>query len=108
MVMIAFFRTVLGLIITIPVAVFCGLNVQNVDITYSPFHDKIVVPLYVVVLGFTLLGCLFGAFSAWLNGFSLRKERRVFAKRVKSLEKELGHLQEQSADVDTAVMKVSN
>ena len=93
--MAAFFRTILGLIVTIPVAAFCGLNVQNVEIIYSPFHDSIEVPLYAIALGFALFGCVFGAFSTWLNNAPMRKQRRLLGKRVRQLEKELRRWQEQ-------------
>jgi|GEM_PF-2607830 len=100
--MLAILRTILGLLVTAPVAVFCGLNIQAVDVTYSPFHDSISLPLYAVGLGLALFGVLFGAFSTWLNSSSLRKERRQLKKRVKTLEKELGRAQKQTGDKETA------
>ncbi len=90
--MVAIFRTILGLVVVIPVAVFCGLNIHSVSVTYSPFHDSVDVPLYVVGLAFALFGVLFGSFSTWLNSATVRKERRVFKKRIKTLEKELEQL----------------
>ncbi len=101
--MVAIFRTILGLIVTVPVAVFCGLNIQDVAVTYSPFHDSIDLPLYAIALVAAFLGFLFGAFSAWLNGAPKRKERRSLNKRVKYLEKELSRLQKIAGDEESAV-----
>ncbi|MCK5384155.1 MAG: LapA family protein [Alphaproteobacteria bacterium] len=104
--MVAFFRTILGLIVTIPIAAFCGLNLQVVDVTYSPFHDPIQLPLYAIGLVFALFGVLFGAFSVWLNNSPLRKELRLFKKRVRTLKKELKRWQEQKGGVDSAVSAI--
>lgn len=101
--MIAFFRTILGLIVTLPVAVFCGLNIQSVEVTYSPFHDPVSVPLYAVVLGFAFFDVLFGSFSTWLNTAPLRKERRQYKKQVRSMKKKLGDLPKQAENKEKAL-----
>jgi len=107
--MVEFFRTLLGLIVVVPVAVFCGLNIQNVSVTYSPFHDSIDLPLYAVGLGLALFGVLFGAFSTWLNAAPMRKERRSLIKRAKYLRRELKRVQKDAGDKETAsVAKVEN
>jgi uncharacterized integral membrane protein len=102
--MVAILRTFLGLIVIAPVAVFCGLNIHTVSVTYSPFHDSIDVPLYAVGLCLAVFGVLFGSFSTWLNAAPLRKERRVLNKRVKFLEKELKFSQKDVGNKETALV----
>ncbi|MCK5374091.1 MAG: LapA family protein [Alphaproteobacteria bacterium] len=89
----AIIRTILGLVVTIPVAIFSGLNAQSVDVVYSPFHEAASVSLYVIIIGFALFGALYGSLSTWLNGGFLRKDRRRLKKRVKHQDKKLGQLQ---------------
>jgi len=100
--MVSILRTLLGLIFIAPVAVFCGLNIQNVSVIYSPFHDPIDLPLYAVGLGLALFGVLFGAFSTWLNAAPMRKERRSLIKRAKYLQRELKRSQKDAVKKETA------
>ncbi len=100
--MVAILRTILGLIVIAPVAIFCGLNIHPVSVTYSPFHDSIDVPLYAVGLGLAVFGVLFGSFSTWLNAAQMRRERRVLIKRTKFLGRELKRSQKDAGNKEAA------
>ncbi|MFP4098843.1 MAG: LapA family protein [Alphaproteobacteria bacterium] len=102
----AVLRVVLGVLVTVPIAVFCGLNTEKVEIFYNPLHGagSLHVPLYSIALGFALFGALYGSFSTWLNGRELRKERRQLKKHVKSLEKELKGFKERGTSTQDTVL----
>jgi len=76
-------------ILIIAIAGFCILNAQAINITWSPIHDTIELPLYAVILGGLIIGFVLGALSLWINNGSLRKTKRQQKKHIKTLEKEL-------------------
>lgn len=93
----AILRTLLGLIVTLPIAVFAGLNLQSVDLFYNPLGEGVLqIPLYAVGLGGAFLGVLFGSFLTWVNGSAVRHGKRKLKKQVKSLQKELAKAQKQN------------
>jgi len=90
----SFFRTILAVILTVLVAAFAAFNTQPVEVLYSPIHDPMMVPLYIIALGGVAIGFVAGAFMVWLNSSTLRKDRRKKKKEIKHLEKEVTKLKE--------------
>ena len=87
--MIAFFRWIAGFIIIVLFAGFAAFNRQDVTLYYSPVHDPLNWPLYVLVLGFAAMGFIIGAMVVWMSDGKLRREKRLQKKQIKTLETEL-------------------
>ena len=79
---------------TVLVAAFAAFNTKSVEVLYSPIHDPMMVPLYIIALGGVAIGFVAGAFMVWLNSSTLRKDRRKKKKEIKHLEKEVTKLKE--------------
>tara|TARA_R110002072_G_scaffold77949_2_gene181202 strand:- start:44 stop:379 length:336 start_codon:yes stop_codon:yes gene_type:complete len=90
----AILRWVIGLLITIAISAFAVMNDEMVLITFSPVHEPISLPVYLIVLGFMAFGFIFGSIVTWLNGAKLRKTRRKQKKEIRILEKEVERLKE--------------
>lgn len=82
-------RNIIGFTIAIALIAFAVSNRQDTTLIYSPVHDALTVPLYLITLLFLGLGFVLGAFMVWVNGGSVRKSRRHQKKQIKALEKEL-------------------
>jgi len=80
---------VFTLILCTALIVFAVFNLQNVSLTYSPLHEPLEIPLYIIALGFMALGYLLGAATVWLNSLSARWDSRKTRKEIQSLRKEL-------------------
>ena len=82
-------RSLLRLIVTIPVIVlllgFMILNRYEVQLTYSPLHDPINMPIMVIALACVIVGFLAGAWLVWVDGGRNRKEISKLKKQVKKL-----------------------
>lgn len=87
--MIAFFRWITGFLIIILFAGFAAFNRQEVTLYYSPVHDPLNWPLYVLVLGFAATGFIIGALVVWISDGKIRREKRLQKKQIKKLENEL-------------------
>ena len=85
----ALIKSIITFILTLLIAGFCILNAQDIQITYSPVHNAITIPLYAMILGALLLGFCIGAATLWMNSGTLRKSKREQKKKIKTLEKEL-------------------
>lgn len=92
-------RFTLGTLLAVAAAAFAIANRQSVDVIWSPFHDPLHAPLYLVVLGFSAFTFLLGAALVWLNTLTLRYAARRQSKQIKTLEKRLG---EEDADISTS------
>lgn len=90
----AILRFLIGLIITITIALFAVLNRGEASFTWSPVHDSITLPIYIIILGSMAAGFIFGGAIVWLNAGKLRKEKRKQKKNIKMLEKEVERLKE--------------
>jgi len=88
-----FIRTIFGFIIASILIGFSIFNRQAVSLTYSPIHESLEIPLYLIALAFMAIGFIYGGITAWLNGSKLRKTKRQQRKTIKSLEKELNTIQ---------------
>ena len=82
-------KSIFTTILTIIIAGFCIINAQSIDVSWSPFHDDITLPLYAIIIVSLLVGFLLGAGALWINSAHLRKEKRKQKKQIKTLEKEL-------------------
>ncbi len=82
-------RSLIGFAIAIAAAAFAIANRQVVDVIYSPIHDPVSLPLYLIVLGLTALGFILGGIFVWMSMGHLRKTKRQQKKLIKTLEKEL-------------------
>ncbi len=94
----AFFRTIFGFIIAVLLIGFAVSNRQGTTLVYSPIHDPLEVPLYLIALIFLASGFILGAVVVWMNSAGVRKVKRQQRKTIKALEKELGTLQTKSSN----------
>lgn len=81
-----FINFLLGLIFAIALALFAVFNDIRVNMTFSPVHDPVELPLYLIGLGFMAFGFLWGGFNVWINAAPSRGERRKLSKRIQELE----------------------
>lgn len=86
------FRTLFGFIIAVSLTAFAVFNRQSIELFYSPVHDSVELPLYLIALSFMACGFVIGSIMAWLSGGKTRKTKRQQRKTIKSLEKELKNL----------------
>ena len=85
----SFIRSLFTFLVLLAIAGFCILNAQSIEVSWSPIHDNITLPLYAIILGATLIGFILGAGTMWMNSGHVRKEKRQQKKQIKTLEKEL-------------------
>lgn len=91
----AIIRWFFGFCITVAVAAVAVMNVETAPFTYSPIHDTITLPLYVIALVPMALGFIFGGVVVWLNMGELRRDRRKQKREIKILEKEVDRLKKE-------------
>lgn len=89
-----FIRTIFGTILAIALVVFAVANRQQAELVYSPIHDPLQVPLYLITLIFMALGFSLGGFTVWMNAGKNRRLGRQQRKTIKELEKELKKIEE--------------
>lgn len=77
---------------------FALVHMQVVELTFSPMHDPIELPLAAVALGLFAAGFIIGGFMVWLNGHDTRRNLRLQNKKVKNQSKELEDWRSQSAE----------
>lgn len=82
-------HNILGALFALLLVAFAVFNRQNVAFVYSPFHDPLELPLYLIALGLMGIGFIAGGAAVWLNMAGLRRARRQQRKTIKALEKEL-------------------
>ncbi len=87
-------RFIIGLIITISIALIAVLNRDIISFTWSPLHNSIDLPIYALILAPMAIGFIFGGAVVWINSSKLRKEKRKQKKNIKMLEKEVANLKE--------------
>lgn len=87
--------TVIRWLITLPVVVvavaFCVANTKTAAIVWSPLHEAVEVPLYVIGLGALTLGFVWGVLLMGLQALRLRLEARRQRKTIQRLEKQLAN-----------------
>jgi uncharacterized integral membrane protein len=82
-------RFILGLLIAILLTAFAVANRQVVVVHWSPFHEALNLPLYLVALGLMALSFLSGSVLVWLNTIPLRVNAMRQKKQIRTLEKEV-------------------
>ncbi len=86
--MIAFLRFLLLLGVVTGALLFAVAHRTPVDFIFSPFHEPITLPLYILGLGLLAGGVIIGMLAAWLGMHSVRRALRQSQKALKSLHKE--------------------
>jgi O-antigen/teichoic acid export membrane protein len=95
--MIAFFRALISLCITIAAILFALGNQQKVLLSWSPVNDPITLPVFAIGLGGAFIGLIAGALLIWLQSLRLRMQLHRERHHIKTLEKELETLRSQTA-----------
>ncbi len=85
----ALIRTFIGFLIAITLIAFAITNRQTTTLVYSPLHDPLELPLYMVTLLFMAAGFFLGIMMLWINMGKSRKVKRDQRQTIKELEKEL-------------------
>jgi uncharacterized integral membrane protein len=99
-------------IVTIPlfiaVVMFSIANYQMQEISLWPLADRVIaVPLYAVVLVAMLLGVLLGSIIAWIQGSHGRQQRRILAREVTALKRQVGVLRGNKVETQGKVAETS-
>ena len=82
-------RFLFFIIIATLAAYFAVLNRENVYVIWSPVHDAIDIPVFLIALIAIFSGFIIGALYSWLGNSNLRKNYRSQKKQIKTLEKEI-------------------
>ena len=96
----ALIRTFIGFLIAITLIAFAVTNRQTTTLVYSPLHDPLELPLYMVTLLFMAAGFVLGVFILWINTSKTRKTKREQMKAIKALEKELETLKDTETEAN--------
>lgn len=90
--MIGFFRWIVGLVITVVIAVFAVMNRDSVPLQWSPVHDPASVPAYIAILGAMAFGFVLGGLVVWMNMSKLRSAKRQQKREIVTLQQEVEKL----------------
>lgn len=85
----AFLKWLFALPFIIAAVSFAIANPDTISLSWSPFHNKLTLPVYALALGFLGLGFFLGSLMTWFGMGKVRSDRRIYKKDVKRLEKEL-------------------
>ncbi|MCC7305334.1 MAG: LapA family protein [Alphaproteobacteria bacterium] len=86
-----------GFVLAVLIAAFAVANRQTVPVTWSPLHEALPLPVYVLVLVSLAAGFICGGIIMWLSESPLRRERRAQKKQIKTLERRLEETAHDSA-----------
>jgi len=87
-------RWIIAFPVILAVLLFALAHPELVEVSWSPFHEALELPLYFVMLFFLTIGFLLGAFIAWINFLPAFAERRAQKRKIKALEKDLNESKE--------------
>ena len=93
-----FLRWIIGFIFAIFLAGFAVLNIHSVSLVWSPVHEPLDLPLYMIALPLMALGFICGGFIVWLNNAPARRTKRKQSKQIKALEKEVKYFNKKNKD----------
>jgi uncharacterized integral membrane protein len=97
----------LSWILTLPLmvvaVVFAVANRELVTLDLWPLAMTIQAPLFILVLGSTVVGLLAGAAVAWFSSGPTRRRAREARRRAAELEREVAHLREKLENTRPAV-----
>jgi|GEM_PF-2641159 len=96
--MIRFLRAVLYLLFAAAIAWLATSNVQPIEFTYSPAHDPLEIPAYMLGLGGVGLGFVFGCFMVWIHSFGQYLTVKKQKKQIKKLQSELDKLEKENQE----------
>lgn len=98
----------LTLLVAIACAIFAVSNRAPVSLSLWPFPGTLELPIFVLVLGTTLVGLLLGLIVGWLLSMPARMARRRLTTRLAVAEADVNRLRTQIAgDAAAALPKVS-
>lgn len=79
-------RWIVGTLFAFAAVLFAVGNLQSVSIVWSPLHAALEMPVSVFGLGMMGFGFVLGSVLVWINGESVRRDRRAQRKRIRDLE----------------------
>lgn len=82
-------RSFISLFIAALAILFALGNRGAVSVTYSPVHDPVTMPVFVLALSGVVIGFIVGGIIVWLNEASIRADRRKQRKIIRVLEEKL-------------------
>ena len=91
-----FLRWIVVSLLTVALAVVVVMNRNDVTLYWSPLHEPLQLPCYLILLFFAAIGFVFGSFIVWVNYAPLRREKRRQKKELIVLEKQIKNPQEQT------------
>lgn len=94
----ALIRTFIGFLIAISLIAFAITNRQTTTLVYSPLHEPLELPVYMITLLFMGAGFFLGIMMLWINTGRTRKIKREQRQAIKNLEKELESLKGKDTD----------
>ena len=92
--MTAFLRSAFSILLAAAVIAFALANREPVFVILSPVHSPVEIPLFLLALSGAVIGFVAGGLMIWLNGSTIRQERRAQKKVLKTLEKKLADTEE--------------
>ena len=95
-------RWIAGFVFTVVLAAFAVANRELVSVIWSPLHDPVELPLYLIAAGAFVSGFLFGGIIVWMNGGSVRREKRRQGKVLKDLERKVESMEGRGFDSSSA------
>jgi hypothetical protein len=87
--MIIVLRSVLSIFLAAGAILFALANRGDVAVVYSPVHESIIIPVFILGLGAMFAGFLIGAVIVWMNGSEIRKKYRIQSRAMKKMERGL-------------------
>lgn len=84
-----FLSSLLAVVLTPALILFAVFNLEHASLTWSPIHQPVDLPLYLIVLVPLAAGFVLGLFMGWLAGSRTRGRSRAQRREIKKLEKEL-------------------
>ncbi len=97
----------LTLVVALSCAMFAVSNRAPVSLNLWPFAGALQVPVFVLVLGTTLVGLLLGLMIGWLVSMPSRFARRRLAQRLALTEQDVKRLKAEIAGQAAAVVSTA-
>jgi uncharacterized integral membrane protein len=97
-----FLRWVLFLLVAFVVVTFMVQNREGVEVSLWPLPFVVPAPLWLIIVGFLMVGFLLGATSAWLSGGGTRKRARELARANAEKAQQISQLHQQLAALKQA------
>ncbi len=98
-----FLRWIIGFLTAVIVVLFALGNRHIITLNLLPAPVSLDLPLYAIGLGFLLFGFILGAITVWLNMAPLRRTKRAQSRTIKTLEKQLKAVN-QNTESDTKAL----